>query len=444
MRVVASGDAIFASRSLAARVDPAIRAVLADADAVFANAEFSCPHAGTPPMPRMFPIGVPAWAIDELAAIGVSLFSAANNHAADFGPQGVLDTIEAYESRAVTFAGIGRTLADARAATFQDTAGGRIALVAASSTRSKEYRASAAGRGVAARPGLSPLRWGQAYVLPEPEFRQLRHIDELLGTAAVHEETNRVEIREHEGPDVFEFGSVFEGHVRIERGESPAVRYWAESADLEAILRSVRDAANRAETVLVSLHCHEGEQDGWYADRAASFIEDAARQMIDAGATAFFGHGPHMLRGIEFYRGQPIFYSLGSLLFEFEMGERLAPEVFSGYGLPGDALPSDLHLGRARDADGRPRGFYADPRFTRSVLAVCDIGPDGVQVTLVPVGLGLDDEQVSRRGLPRRPGPEEAEQIITEMARMSKPYGTEIRYDPVTMTGAATSAGAAR
>lgn len=37
-----------------------------------------------------------------------------------------------------------------------------------------------------------------------------------------------------------------------------------------------------------------------------------ARAVIDAGADAVVGHGPHVLRGIEFYRGRPIAYSLGN------------------------------------------------------------------------------------------------------------------------------------
>jgi capsule synthesis protein PGA_cap len=39
-----------------------------------------------------------------------------------------------------------------------------------------------------------------------------------------------------------------------------------------------------------------------------------ARAVIDAGADAVIGHGPHVLRGIEFYRSKPIVYSLGNFL----------------------------------------------------------------------------------------------------------------------------------
>jgi Bacterial capsule synthesis protein PGA_cap len=39
-----------------------------------------------------------------------------------------------------------------------------------------------------------------------------------------------------------------------------------------------------------------------------------SRAVIDAGADAVVGHGPHVLRGIEYYRGKPIVYSLGNFL----------------------------------------------------------------------------------------------------------------------------------
>ncbi|HKU60822.1 MAG TPA: CapA family protein [Gemmatimonadales bacterium] len=39
-----------------------------------------------------------------------------------------------------------------------------------------------------------------------------------------------------------------------------------------------------------------------------------AHAVVDAGADAVVGHGPHVLRGIEVYRGRPIAYSLGNFL----------------------------------------------------------------------------------------------------------------------------------
>ena len=95
MRIVACGDALFSSRNLASRLDPKIIDILSHADAVFANAEFSCPKLDTPPMPRRFITAVKPEVLEELADLNIRLVSFANNHTGDFGWQGVLDTIEA-------------------------------------------------------------------------------------------------------------------------------------------------------------------------------------------------------------------------------------------------------------------------------------------------------------------------------------------------------------
>jgi hypothetical protein len=39
-----------------------------------------------------------------------------------------------------------------------------------------------------------------------------------------------------------------------------------------------------------------------------------AHAVVDAGADVVIGHGPHVLRGMEFYRGRPIAYSLGNFV----------------------------------------------------------------------------------------------------------------------------------
>lgn len=74
-----------------------------------------------------------------------------------------------------------------------------------------------------------------------------------------------------------------------------------------------------------------------------------------------------MLRGIEIYKGRPIFYNLGSLLMEFESGEqKISPEMYESYGFKKDALQSYLHMSRVRDRAGNLIGFYDDTRFSKS------------------------------------------------------------------------------
>ncbi|NLV89574.1 MAG: CapA family protein [Tissierellia bacterium] len=42
---------------------------------------------------------------------------------------------------------------------------------------------------------------------------------------------------------------------------------------------------------------------------------DLARKLIDNGVDIIMGHHPHVLQGIEIYKGRPIFYSLGNFIF---------------------------------------------------------------------------------------------------------------------------------
>jgi len=441
MRVVACGDALFSSRNLAKRLERKLVDELQRADAGFANAEFCCPRPDTPPAPRRFTTAVRPDVLDELADLNIRLVSFANNHTGDFGPQGVIDTLEAAETRGLIPGGIGRSLYEARAARFLDTPQGRIGLVAASTTRAADFTASAPGSGIAPRPGLNPLRFGRAYVLPDREFEQLRQIDEVLGTAASRREVAAVEVMKDTGADKFNFGSVFEGSLTIERGDRAHVRYFMNERDCEAILANVRDAANRADCVLVSLHTHEGVNENWYAPRAASFVEDFARTAIDAGGSAVIGHGAHMLRGIEIYKGRPIFYNLGSLLMEFEAGEqRMTPEMYEGFGFGVDALPSQMHMSRVQDASGKRIGFYSDTKFSKGCIALCDFAGDEVDVKLVPLDLDLNRARPAARGLPAIASPALGREIARDMARMSEPYGTRFHYDEADGTIAVSAA----
>lgn len=430
MRVIACGDALYSSKNLVRRLDPRLVDTFQGADAAFANAEFCCPRHDTPPAPRRYTTAVREELLDELANLNIRLVSFANNHTGDFGPKGVIDTLEAVERRGLLPGGIGRDLYEARSARFLDTPNGRIGLVAASTTRAADFTASVPGAGVAARPGLNPLRFGRAYVLPSREFEQLQKIDEMLGIGPSRREVQAVEVMKDPGPDRFSFGSVFEGSLPIERGDTAHVRYFVNEKDRDAILANVADAVNRSDCVIVSLHTHEGIKENWYETRPPAFIEEFARKAIDLGAVAFVGHGAHMLRGVEIYKGRPIFYNLGSLLMEFEAGEqRMTPEMYEGFGLSRDALPSQMHMSRVADAAGNWIGFYADSRFSKGCLAVCDFVDGQVAVKLQPLDLDFRRSRRAERGVPRIPSPELGREIAEDMARMSEPYGTAVRYD---------------
>jgi poly-gamma-glutamate capsule biosynthesis protein CapA/YwtB (metallophosphatase superfamily) len=446
VRIVAVGDATIASRNLRERIDSAVLEFIDDSQVRFANAEFSCPAPATPPAVMFHPLtgltglhitGVSEdWAIDELTSLGVNLISVANNHAGDFGHQGISDMLNQMERRSLIFAGAGRTLREAREPGFLDLPGGRVALVATMSSSAEQMLASDPGPRVAGRPGVNPMRYDRSYVLPDVLFEQLKSIDEALGTA----DSRRMRdgqglaggFREAVEQTTFRFGT-----VKIARGSAAHVQTILNPHDIEAICRSVREAAMRSDVVLVSMHCHEGPRDQWNSDGPAEFVVEAARRVIDAGASAVLGHGPHRIGGIEFYRERPILYSLGNFIYDFESIRRIPPQILEHQGVEVTALPAEIHRQREHDENGQPRGAYADRRYWQSYMAAINIEDGRVTVNFLPIEMGLRG-QVSQRGIPRVPSREECIDIVQNIRKLSEPYSTTITYDEDLRIGTAT------
>ena len=91
-------------------------------------------------------------------------------------------------------------------------------------------------------------------------------------------------------------------------------------------LESIRTAAENADYVIALPHWGT-EQSTWLQDKQ----KDSARAYIDAGADAVIGAHPHILQGIEFYKGKPILYSLGNFWFDsYDIDTMVAELHFSG------------------------------------------------------------------------------------------------------------------
>ena len=73
----------------------------------------------------------------------------------------------------------------------------------------------------------------------------------------------------------------------------------------------IKEAKSKADYVLVIVHGgHEHYQ------LPSSRMQDTYRFFIDAGADAVVNHHQHCFSGYEMYKGRPIFYGLGNLLFD--------------------------------------------------------------------------------------------------------------------------------
>lgn len=431
MNFIITGDSLFSSQNLAQTIDEALVAKLQTADAVFTNAEFVTPNLATPPAAgRGYVTSVRPALLDEFTKLNIRYVGFANNHTGDFGIQGMLDTLEESRKRNIIPLGIAENLYNARKPVFIDHADCRIALITIDVTRSEVFAALDSANGLPARPGVNPLRWDRKYVVSPKDLQSLEAISQRSGFSASMDEAKKIELwKAADSREQLDLGSFFEGYISFVAGEQPGVETTAKESDRQAILASIEDAKKRSDFVFVSLHTHEGENENWYSEYPAAFIEQFSQAAIDAGANIVFGHGAHFTRGIQNYHGGTIFYNLGSLLMEFEAGESLLPsEMNEAYGYASAELPSTLHSNRVKDSDGNWQGFYSDPKFEENFLVSFDLkSGQEPQFQLIATNLQLRNDRVTKRGLPIIADARSRRNLIAHLNAVSQErYLTEI------------------
>jgi len=113
--------------------------------------------------------------------------------------------------------------------------------------------------------------------------------------------------------------------------------------------------------------------------------EAVAIALIEAGADAVVGHGPHVLRGVEFYRSRPIVYSLGNFL------------TYRGFNLSGPlGITGVLQLELAGDGAYRhgrlvpmvqvPRGGPVEDPTGAALLLIRDLSREDFGPTAAAIG----------------------------------------------------------
>jgi len=235
-------------------------------------------------------VPAPAAPLENLAALrdaGFRMLSMAGNHIADCGPEGISDTIAELDRLGIGHAGAGDTLTQARAPAFASCAGRRIALL--------------------------------SYNCVGPEAAWAR--EDRAGCAWLRVDTA-------DGAPI-----------------APAAALDRMAADVPDLLAG-DVAAARAEADLVLVALHKG-----IVHRPAvlaPYERSIAHAAIDAGADAVIGHHAHIVRGIEFRRGKPIFHGLGN-----------------GCVVTSALAPDQDHPARREWAERRQRlfGFRPDPAY---------------------------------------------------------------------------------
>ncbi|MPZ48734.1 MAG: hypothetical protein GEU75_05370 [Dehalococcoidia bacterium] len=424
------GDAML-SRRLSPYREPAFTALaelLRSADVTIANLEFLLHDyedswqwtGGT--YTRADPRNV-----SELKWIGIDAVLTANNHSFDFSEGGFLTTLRHLEAAGIPHAGGGADLDHARAPAYVDSPRGRVAVMGATSTFTEVSRAGLGRPDFPGKPGINALRHRREYQVPPGTLRSLTRAARGLGLEeAQHAERLFMGEPEPKGrnrPLSF-LGSNF--RAAPDFGLKTSVN----EDDRQGIARWIRGAREQADWLVYGLHCHEGgfrgEFHGSSRTSEPDFLLDFARWTIDQGCSVFAGHGPHYLKGIEIYKGAPIFYSLGNFIFQNETVPWVPSEGYRAFGLGDETTPGEFFA--ARSGSGT-RAFPADPVFWRSVIAICDYKAHALQqVRLYPIDLGFG-KPVPQRGRPILARGEVARQVLEWLQNASAPYGTEIQIE---------------
>jgi len=250
-------------------------------------------------------------AVTGLTSLAPTMVGQANNHSRDYGDDGIADTTAALAAAGVPF--IGSTKDGAPEKPFTTTVRGTRVGILAWTTVDGSYvndnyphDGDPVPQDVAAKDQFQydARHWtftGQAFSVPDAP----RRIGGAWGLFKAAEDKLSPQ------DDVGAWTSLAKVYPEMQdwvarRGHGGA-QPWDQSESIKAI------TALREQSDLVVVNLHAGFQ---FQEAAGANVKLIARSAIDAGADLVVCHHPHVLQGLEFYRGKLIAYSLGNFVFD--------------------------------------------------------------------------------------------------------------------------------
>lgn len=262
-----------------------------------------------------------------LKECGFQVASFASNHCMDFGRKAFFDTIDALKANGIRPIGVGSDSVEARRPAILDSHGTRIGFLAYNSILPFGYWAESD------RPGCAPMRAWTFYEPVEPD----------------------------------------------QPGSRCRIHTFPRTEDLEALAADIEGLRSKADVVIVSIHwgIH------FVPAQLADYQVAVAHKAIDCGADMILGHHPHILKGIEVYKGKVIFYSLGNFAIE----------------QPG-AFMQDLYTRRRHKEIeelnpnwDQGREYPLPPETRKSIIAIARLQKGCIkEVSFIPVTIGTGSE----------------------------------------------------
>lgn len=430
---------------------------------------------------RISHMEVPAYVADDWAQMGIKMMTKANNHTWDDGEEGVWSDFKELNRVGIVHVGVGYNLTEARMARYAATPKGTVGLVGVYADSGSQLMGAPTGQVVTVTPQqLTQLRAIRDSIVarrgevtnpiaipaPDPEgqtnaFGVVFKVAATSGVAgdrdtaevarrqsereslmaSINAKANTLHLTLYNGVTAAQLAqlaaiaqtpvkngtlSAFGVKFRETRGPGEYT-YEMNNQDEREILRGVRTGKQSSDIEAVTIHWHQNRYafqhysfDHYPADYQIKFAHD----VIDQGADAFIGHGVHTIKGVEIYKGKPIFYGVSNFVVQ--------EEVFASWRDRGaqPPVPESGPIVGDGEENERQWAWMQQPDNYESLLTSSHYENGKLtEVRVYPVDCGGLDRPGSQLGIPKRPTPEVAKKILDHLVEYSKPFGTKISIE---------------
>lgn len=274
-----------------------VAGVLRSADIAYANCEQLLSDKGTPN--RKQAVYSSFKNLKGFLDAGFDVVSLANNHSMDWGEEALLDTMANLKKAGLPYIGAGINLAEAQQSVILERKGTKVGFLAYSCVHMDGYEATED------KPGISPIRVWTIY-----------------------------------------------DKVDYQPATPPRIVSFPYKEDMEALAANIKKLKAQADVVVLCMH--------WGQHLVPAVIPmycfEIGHAAIDAGVDIILGTHTHILKGVEIYKGKPIFYSEGN--FALELGTHMRDRKHIGslnkfYGITDETERRNTMIAKLIIADGK-------------------------------------------------------------------------------------------
>ncbi len=240
-------------------------------DIAFANLECPISERGTPypGKPENITFRAPLKALTALKNSGLTILSLANNHANDYGPLALSDTIQHLKQKGIHVCGAGRYLEEASKPVFINAKNIQFAFL-----------------------GYAEPMWSTRQAQSWKQYRKMTQKEILMQPNA----------------SLSQLPEDFTGITA-----------------LSSAVKSAQQIKQAYPHSIIVVSIHWGIEHEHYP---RSYQIALAHSIIDAGASIILGHHPHVLQSIELYNNGIILYSMGNFVFDMASDDTYESALF--------------------------------------------------------------------------------------------------------------------